>query len=53
MMSAGRKEANTTRPTVLEWWCRSNATQPRAVSAVMWATPDRIDAIQSGRKRRC
>jgi hypothetical protein len=34
MMSDGRKEANTTRPTVLEWWCRSNATQPRAVSAV-------------------
>jgi Domain of unknown function (DUF3854) len=35
MMSDGRKEANTTRPTVLEWWWRSNATQPHAVSAVM------------------
>ena len=53
MMSDGRKEANTTRPTVLEWWCRSNATQPRAVSAVTYATPDRIDAVHSGRNRRC
>src|SRR5262249_56943093 len=53
MMSDGRKEANTTRPTVLEWWCRSNATQPHAVSAVMFATPDRIDAVHSGRKRLC
>jgi hypothetical protein len=53
MMSDGRKEANTTRPTVPEWWCRSNATQPRAVSAVTYATPDRIDAVHSGRNRRC
>jgi hypothetical protein len=35
MMSDARKAANTTTPTVLEWWCSSNAIQPHAVSAVM------------------
>src|SRR5262245_14404324 len=53
MRSDGRKVANITRPTVLEWWCRSNATQPHAVTAVMYAMPDRMDAVHSGRKRLC
>src|SRR5262249_19149405 len=53
MRSDGRKEANTTRPTELEWGWRSNAAQPHAVSAGMEATHDRLHRAHSGQDRLC